>query len=271
MLDRVVLRASGLTKAFKNQQVLEGIDLEVCKGEIVGLVGPSGCGKSTLLRCLNLLEPINAGRIEFSRAFAVVGSSKGPRTVLTRTLPHRILSSAQSTRLQSLLRRRIGLVSQHLDLWEEHDVLGNLCLAPRIVRGWPKNRAEKKARELASQFGVDDKLRSKVWELSGGQRQRVAVARALMMDPKVLFLDEVTSALDPVLTFEMMGIIRRLRSQGLTMLIVTHHLEFALSLCNSIVFMHCGKILYQGPAESFLGENLPDEVKHFFRILQAAR
>jgi len=169
------------------------------------------------------------------------------------------------------LRKDIGFVFQGFNLWEERTVLGNLVLAPMVVLAQPRGAAEERARELCRQFGLGDKIEAKVTQLSGGQRQRVAIIRALMMEPKIMLLDEVTSALDPVLTVEVMQAIRQLREKGLTMIVVTHHLEFASSLCDRIMFLSRGEAVQIDTPENLRSAPASPEVKQFLEVLRDAR
>ena len=202
--EAVALQVEGLRKSFDKLEVLRGIDLSVAEHEVVCLIGASGSGKSTLLRCINLLEPIDAGRI-------VV---QGEEVTTRRVDANRI-------------RRRIGIVFQAFNLFPHMTVLRNVTLGPRKALRVPRERAEAEALELLERFGLEDKARDYPDRLSGGQQQRVAIVRALAMKPELMLLDEVTSALDPELVGEVLSVIRELAAGGMTMLIATHEMAFA--------------------------------------------
>lgn len=265
--DREILRVVGLSKRFDNTEVLSSVSFSLREREILGVIGPSGSGKTTLLKCLDLLETIDAGRIEFHGPHNLAMTANG----LTGLQETKELDSSIYEHKINALRQDVGLVFQGFNLWEDRTVLGNLILAPMVVRGSGRLESESKAEELCRQFGLADKLHAKVWQLSGGQRQRVAIIRALMMQPKLVLLDEITSALDPVLTVEVMQAIRKLREQGLTMLVVTHHIEFASSLCDRIMFLSRGQVSQIDTPDSLRNAPANDEVRQFLDILRAAR
>src|SRR4029079_9733984 len=194
--------------------VLDGIDLEVDRGEVVVIIGPSGSGKSTLLRCVNLLEPIQGGRILFE------GEEITARGVDV-----------------SAVRQRIGIVFQQFNLFPHLTVMSNLTLAARRIRKLPRAESEQRARALLETVGLREKASQHPHQLSGGQQQRVAIARALMMSPAVMLFDEVTSALDPELVGEVLVVIRDLARDGMTMLVVTHEMQFARDVGDRVVFM----------------------------------
>lgn len=264
-----VLRVDGIWKSFGQTPVLRGIALSLHEKEILGVIGPSGGGKTTLLRCLDLLETIDQGRIDYHgqhnlsvAANGVLGLKASDAGGENRPITDDTINA---------LRRDIGFVFQGFNLWEERTVLGNLVLAPTVVLGLSREAAEARAHQLCEEFGLEDKVNARVWQLSGGQRQRVAIIRALMMRPKVVLLDEITSALDPVLTVEVMQAIRQLRDEGLTMIIVTHHIEFASSLCDRILFLSQGQAVQIDTPENLRKSPATDEVKQFLDILRAAR
>ncbi|MDQ3066277.1 MAG: amino acid ABC transporter ATP-binding protein, partial [Actinomycetota bacterium] len=206
---------------------MKGIDLEVASREVLTIVGPSGSGKSTLLRCVNLLEPLQEGRIYFEGEEI---TRKGVDL--------------------SAVRTRIGMVFQQFNLFPHLTVMDNLTLATRRIRKQPRGAAEERARELLAQVGLSEKAGQHPHQLSGGQQQRVAIARALMMDPHVMLFDEVTSALDPELVGEVLIVMRDLARDGMTMLVVTHEMQFAREVGDRLVFMDEGRIVEQGvPAE----------------------
>ena len=224
-----VLRTEELRKAYGDKVVLRGIDLVVEPHDVICLIGSSGSGKSTLLRCLDLLEDIDDGAIFFE------GEDISDPRVDARAV-----------------RRRMGVVFQSYNLFPHLSVLENLTLAPRKVHGVDKATAEAKARELLARFGLADKVHEHPDRLSGGQQQRVAMARAIATDPALLLLDEVTAALDPELTGEVLDIMRQLALDGTTMVLATHEMAFARDVATKVCFLHDGAILEQGrPAEIF--------------------
>lgn len=263
-----LLRVDGIWKSFGDTPVLRGISFSLREKEILGVIGPSGGGKTTLLRCLDFLETIDQGRVDYH----------GPHNLTVAANGLAGLRSGGDDETQPItenminaVRRDIGFVFQGFNLWEERTVLGNLTLAPTVVLGHSREQATEKAHQLCERFGLADKVNARVWQLSGGQRQRVAIIRALMMQPKLVLLDEITSALDPVLTVEVMQAIRQLRNEGLTMILVTHHIEFASSLCDRIMFLSEGRAVQIDTPENLRKSPATDEVKRFLDILRAAR
>jgi ABC-type polar amino acid transport system ATPase subunit len=237
-----VVRLEGVHKSFGDNEVLRGIDLEVRTGEVLTIIGPSGSGKSTLLRCVNLLEPLNAGRIFF----------EGEE--ITR----------RGTDL-SAIRQRIGMVFQQFNLFPHLSVMNNLTLATRRIRRQPKETAETRARELLARVGLSEKADQHPHQLSGGQQQRVAIARALMMDPHVMLFDEVTSALDPELVGEVLLVMRDLARDGMTMLVVTHEMQFAREVGDRVVFMDEGRIIEEGDPATVLDDPREERTRKFLR------
>jgi polar amino acid transport system ATP-binding protein len=236
-------------KSFGKLEVLRGIDLELAEHEVVCLIGASGSGKSTLLRCVNLLEPIDSGRI------VVHGEEVSTRGVNVNKL-----------------RRGIGIVFQSFNLFPHMSVLANVTLAPRKALGLPKGEAEARADELLARFGLADKRDEYPDRLSGGQQQRVAIIRALAMQPSLLLLDEVTSALDPELVAEVLAVIRELAEEGMTMLIATHEMGFARDVARRVCFLDAGVILEEGtPAEIFGAPREPRTQQFLQRIVEAGR
>ncbi len=226
MSDALVVEA--LSKSFGRHEVLRGIDLTVAEHEVVALIGASGSGKSTLLRCINLLEPIDAGRI--------------------------FLGGEEITRRQDVnaVRRRIGIVFQAFNLFPHMSVLRNVTLAPRDVLGLSKREADERATALLERFGLAEKRAEYPDRLSGGQQQRVAIVRALAMQPELMLFDEVTSALDPELVAEVLAVIGELAAGGMTMVIATHEMSFARDIADQVCFLDDGHILEQGlPGEIF--------------------
>ena len=218
-----LLRLDRVVKSFGDNLVLDGIDLEVASGEVLVVIGPSGSGKSTLLRCINLLEPLDSGRIAFNGA-EITGKGTDVSNV----------------------RQQIGMVFQQFNLFPHLTVLDNLTLAARRIRKLGRSEAEARARILLAQVGLEEKADQHPHQLSGGQQQRVAIARALMMMPHVMLFDEVTSALDPELVGEVLVVMRDLARDGMTMLVVTHEMQFAREVGDRLVFMDEGRIVEQG-------------------------
>jgi ABC-type polar amino acid transport system ATPase subunit len=263
-----ILSVHEVWKRFGQVEVLRGVSFVLRQGEILGVIGPSGGGKTTLLRCLDLLETLDGGQINYRGSHNLMVVSDDARGLRSDSGTDKGPLSEDGT---NALRKDIGFVFQGFNLWEERTVLGNLVLAPMVVLAQPRGAAEERARELCRQFGLGDKIEAKVTQLSGGQRQRVAIIRALMMEPKIMLLDEVTSALDPVLTVEVMQAIRQLREKGLTMIVVTHHLEFASSLCDRIMFLSRGEAVQIDTPENLRSAPASPEVKQFLEVLRDAR
>jgi polar amino acid transport system ATP-binding protein len=239
----------GLYKSFGNLEVLRGIDLRVEDHEVVGLIGASGSGKSTFLRCLDLLEPIDRGRVWLEG--------------IEITAPGADVD---------VIRRRIAIVFQSFNLFAHMSVLRNITLAPVKVLGLDEHGARDRAVELLDRFGLGDKRDDYPDRLSGGQQQRVAIVRALAMGPDLLLLDEVTSALDPVLVAEVLDAIRELAAGGMTMVIATHEMGFARDVANRVAFLDQGRILEQGPPEQMFSEPREEATRRFLdRIIAAGR
>ncbi len=237
-----VVRLEGVHKRFGDNEVLRGIDLEVASGEVLTIIGPSGSGKSTLLRCVNLLEPLHAGRIWFEGREI---TAKGVDV--------------------SQIRQRIGMVFQQFNLFPHLTVLDNLTLATRRIRRRPRAEAEARARELLERVGLSEKEHQHPHQLSGGQQQRVAIARALMMEPHVMLFDEVTSALDPELVGEVLIVMRDLARAGMTMLVVTHEMQFAREVGDRLVFMDEGRIVEEGAPADVLDRPRQERTRQFLR------
>jgi polar amino acid transport system ATP-binding protein len=244
-----MVRVEGLYKSFGRLEVLRGIDLEVAEHEVVCLIGASGSGKSTLLRCVNLLEQIDRGRI-------VIGGDE----ITARGVD------------VNRVRRRIGIVFQAFNLFPHMSVLANITLGPRKVLGLSRADSAAAASELLGRFGLADKRDEYPDRLSGGQQQRVAIVRALAMQPDVMLLDEVTSALDPELVAEVLNVIRELAEGGMTMLIATHEMGFARDIASRVCFLDEGVILEQGrPAAIFTAPQQPRTRQFLDRIIAAGR
>jgi polar amino acid transport system ATP-binding protein len=242
------LAVEQLSKSFGRHEVLSGIDLTVAEHEVVALIGASGSGKSTLLRCINLLEPISAGRI--------------------------FLSGEEITRTRNVnaVRRRIGIVFQAYNLFPHMSVLRNVTLAPRDVLGLSKSEADDRATTLLDRFGLADKRTEYPDRLSGGQQQRVAIVRALAMQPELMLFDEVTSALDPELVAEVLEVIRELAAGGMTMIIATHEMSFARDMADRVCFLDAGRILEEGPPEEIFTAPREERTQQFLqRIIEAKR
>lgn len=242
------LELHGVRKSFGRVEVLRGIDLVVEDHEVVCLIGASGSGKSTLLRCVNLVEPINAGRI------VVEGQDVTARRVDVNSV-----------------RRRIGIVFQAFNLFPHMSVLRNVTLGPRAVLGLSRADADARARELLARFGLADKAADYPDRLSGGQQQRVAIVRALAMDPDLMLLDEVTSALDPELVAEVLEVIRELAAAGMTMVIATHEMGFAREIADRVCFLDDGVILEQGPPDQMFSAPREPRTQQFLARIVAAR
>jgi polar amino acid transport system ATP-binding protein len=243
------LKLEGVHKSFGSVKVLRGVDLDVGEHEVVCLIGASGSGKSTLLRCVNLLERIDAGRI--------------------------FLHDQEITRRDvdvNAVRRRVGIVFQAFNLFPHMTVLRNVTLATSRVLHKPRAEAEADATALLERFGLADKRAEYPDRLSGGQQQRVAIVRALAMQPELMLLDEVTSALDPELVAEVLSVIRELADAGMTMVIATHEMSFARDTANRVCFLDAGRILEQGPAEEIFTHPREPRTQQFLeRIIAAGR
>ena len=243
------LRIEDLHKSFGGLEVLKGIDLEVDEHEVVGLIGASGSGKSTLLRCINLLEPVNAGRV------FIEGEEITARGVDVNRI-----------------RQRVGIVFQAFNLFPHMTVLRNVTLGPIEALGVSRAEADALATELLERFGLADKRDDYPDRLSGGQQQRVAIVRALAMKPDVMLLDEVTSALDPELVAEVLNVIRELAAGGMTMVIATHEMGFARDIANRIGFLDTGVILEEGPPEEIFTSPREERTRRFLQsIIEAGR
>ncbi|MEU1229596.1 amino acid ABC transporter ATP-binding protein [Streptomyces sp. NPDC005828] len=243
------LEIEGIRKSYGSHEVLRGLDLAVDQHQVVTLIGASGCGKSTLLRCVNALETIDAGRIVLD------GDPVSGRGVDV-----------------DRLRRDVGIVFQHYNLFPHMDVLHNITLAPTVLGVLGEEEAEERAMELLRRIGLADKAKALPDRLSGGQQQRVAIVRALAMRPRLLLLDEITSALDPELVAEVLNIVRDLAEDGMTMLLATHEMGFAKEVAHQVCFLHQGTVLEQGPPEQIFGDPREERTKAFLRrIVEAGR
>jgi polar amino acid transport system ATP-binding protein len=243
------VQLNDVRKSYGHMEVLRGIDLAVDEHEVVCMIGASGSGKSTLLRCLNLLEPIDVGRI------VVAGQElTDPNIDVNR------------------VRRGIGIVFQAFNLFPHMRVLDNVTLAPRKALKLSRSDAEARADELLARFGLADKRNDYPDSLSGGQQQRVAIVRALAMRPQLLLLDEITSALDPELVAEVLRVVRELAESGMTMLIATHEMHFARDVAHRVCFLDAGVILEQGPPEQIFSSPTQPRTQQFLqRVIEAGR
>jgi polar amino acid transport system ATP-binding protein len=241
-----MLRLEGVSKRFGKLEVLRRIDMEIAKGEVVCVIGPSGSGKSTLLRCINLLEPPNAGRI-FLEGNEITG--KGAKEGV------------------NYVRRRVGMVFQSFNLFPHKCAVENVCLAQETVLGRSSKEAHANADSLLARVGLADKSGEYPDRLSGGQQQRVAIARALAMDPHVMLFDEVTSALDPELVKEVLDVMRELAEEGMTMIVVTHEMGFAREVAKRVIFMDEGVIVEQGSPSQVLDNPREERTKKFLGLV----
>jgi polar amino acid transport system ATP-binding protein len=243
------VQVEAVTKRFDENTVLDEVSLNVAEHEVVCLIGASGSGKSTLLRCLNLLEKVQAGKI---------------------TIDGQVITDGKVD--VNALRRKIGIVFQGFNLFPHMTVLQNVTLAPRQIRKLSKREAEARAFELLDRIGLRDKADAFPDRLSGGQQQRVAIVRALAMDPTLMLLDEITSALDPQLVSEVLQLVRGLTEVGMTMIIATHEMSFAREVSTKICFLDKGRILEEGPPDQIFGDPREQRTREFLaRVLEAGR
>ena len=243
------LEIHDVVKNFGPVPVIRGLNLNVDEHQVVCLIGPSGCGKSTLLRCINGLEPIQGGEIRMAG-----DRVSGPGVDVNR------------------LRQQVGIVFQSYNLFPHMSVLQNVTLAPIMVLGMRKDEAEAKAMTLLKRIGLEAKAGDYPDRLSGGQQQRVAIVRALAMEPKLLLLDEITSALDPELVSEVLNIVRDLANQGMTMLLATHEMGFAKEVASKVCFLYEGVVHEEGPPEQIFGQPKMERTRGFLkRIIEAGR
>ena len=235
-----LLAIQGLRKSFGDNEVLKGIDLQVQAGEVIAIIGKSGSGKSTLLRCINGLETFQAGTL----------------TVDRQALLHHDANAMRA------LRQKVGMIFQSFNLFPHLKVGQNIMLAPGLVKQQDKTSAESKARQLLDRVGLSEKFDAWPDQLSGGQQQRVAIARALAMEPQILLCDEITSALDPELVGEVLLVVESLAEEGMTLLMVTHEMNFARKVADRVIFMHQGRVHESGtPAELFGNPQTPELVQ----------
>ncbi len=252
----LVVQIRGLKKSFGANRVLDGVDLDVHKGEVVVVIGPSGSGKTTLLRCINLLETYDEGSIQVDGV--EVGFRNGADAVRHR----------RSDRELSRIRADIGMVFQLFNLFPHLTARENVMLGLRKVRGLPREEAKRIAEQWLARVGLGDKFESLPSQLSGGQQQRVGIARAVAMGPKVLLLDEITSALDPELVGEVLTVVRELAQDGMTMIVVTHEMTFARDVSSRIVFMDGGRIQVEGTPRQVLSMTNHERLKAFLARIE---
>jgi len=245
-----MVRAEQVCKSFGALQVLKGVTLSVERGQVLVLVGPSGSGKSTFLRCINHLETVTAGRLYVDDDLVGYREARGKLYEM-------------SPREAAKQRRDIGMVFQHFNLFPHRTALHNIIESPVHVKGVKKAEALSRARELLGIVGLSDKADAYPAQLSGGQQQRVAIARALAMDPKLMLFDEPTSALDPELVGEVLAVMKRLASEGMTMIVVTHEMGFAREVADKLVFMDGGVIVESGPPRDVLANPQHERTKTF--------
>jgi polar amino acid transport system ATP-binding protein len=245
-----MVRAEQVCKSFGALQVLKGVTLSVERGQVLVLVGPSGSGKSTFLRCINHLETVTAGRLYVDDELVGYREARGKLCEM-------------SPREAAKQRRDIGMVFQHFNLFPHRTALNNIIESPVHVKGVKKAEALSRARELLGIVGLSDKADAYPAQLSGGQQQRVAIARALAMDPKLMLFDEPTSALDPELVGEVLAVMKKLASEGMTMIVVTHEMGFAREVADELVFMDGGVIVESGPPRDVLANPQHERTKTF--------
>ncbi len=244
-MSNTVIETKGLVKQFGQDTILNGIDLDIHKGEVVVVLGPSGCGKSTLLRCMNGLEAIQGGSIALEGAPVEPGGKN-----------------------ITAIRQRLGMVFQSYDLFPHKTILDNITLAPIRVQGRKKSEVEKEAKELLDRVGLADKAAAYPRQLSGGQKQRVAIVRALCMHPEALLLDEITAALDPEMVHEVLDVVLELARSGMTMVIVTHEMQFARAVADRIIFLDGGKIVEENSPEQFFTQPKTQRAKAFLHTFE---
>ena len=235
-----LIEVKGLEKHFKHVEVLRGINIDICKGDVVAVIGPSGCGKSTFLRCLNLLEEPTGGQIVFEG----------------------VDITSKETKIDQM-RQKIGMVFQQFNLFTNMTVLDNVSAGPVLVKGMKRDEAHKLAQSLLERVGLGDRGGAYPIQLSGGQQQRVAIARALAMQPDVMLFDEPTSALDPEMVHEVLDVIQQLAREGMTMVVVTHEMGFAREVANRVVFIDEGVIMEEAAPAEFFGSPKNPRLKDF--------
>ncbi|MFZ9544742.1 MAG: amino acid ABC transporter ATP-binding protein [Hylemonella sp.] len=241
----IAVDIQGLRKSYGSNEVLKGIDLQVKPGEVIAIVGKSGSGKSTLLRCINGLESFQQGRL------AVQGESL----------------QYDNPQAMRALRQQVGMIFQSFNLFPHLSVGQNIMLAPRLVKQIPDTELQETVKRLLARVGLEDKFNAYPDQLSGGQQQRVAIARALAMSPSILLCDEITSALDPELVGEVLSVVESLAQEGMTLLMVTHEMQFARKVSNRVIFMHQGRVHEQGAPQQLFEQPQTAELKQFLSAL----
>ena len=244
-----MLRLENVCKSFGSLDVLNGVDLDIPRGEVVCVIGPSGSGKSTLLRCINLLEPPNEGHVY---------------------LEGKEITGKDAEEGIDFVRRRVGMVFQQFNLFPHKNAIENVSMAQEQVLGRSSDEAHAKSKALLERVGMAAKIDEYPSRLSGGQQQRVAIARALAMDPHVMLFDEVTSALDPELVKEVLDVMRELAEEGMTMVVVTHEMRFARDVGHKVAFMDGGVVVEYGPPEEVLGNPQQERTKKFLGLVLGA-
>lgn len=250
-----VISVHDLAKNYGELKVLRKIDMDIYKGEVVSVIGPSGSGKSTFLRCLNYLEELTSGEIDIGGV-----SLKG--------IDEDKHNKKLNEKAAKVIRKNVGMVFQQFNLWPHKTVLENVMECPVQVKKANKEETKKKAMELLARVGMDGKADAYPTQLSGGQQQRVAIARAIAVNPEIIYFDEPTSALDPELTVEVLAVMKRLAQEGMTMLVVTHEMNFARTVSNRVIFMEKGVIVEQGSSKEFFEHPKETRTKEFLRIFQ---
>lgn len=245
--DSPVIVCENLHKSYGHLAVLKGVTTAFYKGDVVSIIGPSGCGKSTFLRCLNRLETVNGGRLE------VMGADVSANQLSWKTLHN--------------LRRQVSMVFQHFNLFPHLTVLQNLMLSPQKILKVPTTECQKQALHYLEKVGLSEKAQMYPDQLSGGQKQRVAIARSLCMNPEVILFDEPTSALDPELVGEVLGVMRQLADEGMTMVVVTHEMQFAREVSNQVLFFNNGVVEESGQPTDVFNNPSSERLRSFLRRL----
>ena len=249
-----LVKVENLRKSFGDNQILNGVNLQVDRGEVVSIIGPSGSGKTTILRCLNLLERPSGGRIEIDGRVVCEEGDDGKVTF------------ASKGEIRGI-REELGMVFQRFNLFPHMTALENIVEAPMAVKGVERSQAVEKARELLESVGLSHRADHYPLQMSGGQQQRVAIARALAMDPAVMLFDEVTSAVDPELAGEILAVMKRLADEGMTMIVVTHEMGFAADVSNRVLFIDHGLVVEQGEATEVLTRPQNERTRSFLRAV----
>ncbi|WP_100329986.1 amino acid ABC transporter ATP-binding protein [Bacillus xiapuensis] len=243
-----MIKLRNIHKRFKDNEVLKGIDLEVKKGDVMTIIGPSGSGKTTLLRCINYLESPDKGMIQIGKDVTVDAEKPSKKQILH-------------------LRRKTAMVFQNYNLFQNKTVIENITEGLIVTQKKPKEEAAGIAKSLLEKVGLTEKMNDYPSSLSGGQQQRVGIARALALNPEVILFDEPTSALDPEMVGEVLQLMKTIAKEGITMIVVTHEIEFARDVANHVVFMDGGHIIEEGPPEEVIGHPSKERTKQFLRRL----